>query len=65
LFPAYKKINPDVKVYSVDLKGYRSTVFTGDVVQLSGWSEKIFDIIKMTEIDKNALVNTIKNYEIG
>ncbi len=63
LFSEYKKINPTFKCYSVDLKGYGTTVFDGSVIKISGWSEKIFDIMKFAEQDKNALVNEIKKIE--
>lgn len=63
LFSNYKKINPSFRCYSVDLKGYGTTVFDGSVIKISGWSEKIFDIMKFAEIDKNALVNEIKKIE--
>ena len=62
LFEEYKRINPGVRVYSVALKGYGSTVFNDSVFKLAGWSDKIFDIMKIMEQDRNALVNTIKNY---
>lgn len=60
LLKEYKKINPNFRAYSVDLKGYGTTVFDGSVIKISGWSEKIFDIMKFAEIDKNALINEIK-----
>lgn len=62
LFERYKKINPNFRCYSVDLKGYGSTVFNDSVFKLAGWSDKIFDIMKIMEQDRNALINTIKNY---
>lgn len=33
-------------------------------IALAGFSEKIFDIMKLTEMDKNALVEAIENYPI-
>jgi hypothetical protein len=60
LFSEYKKINPGFRCYSIDLKGYGTTVFDGSVIKISGWSEKIFDIMKFAEQDKNALINEIK-----
>ena len=62
LFEAYKSINPDVRVYSVDLKGYGNNVFNESVIKISGWSDKIFDIMKMMEQDKNALIQKINEY---
>jgi len=62
LYEEYRRINPKFRVYSVDLKGYGTTVFGDNVYKLAGWSEKIFDIMKMMEQDRNALINTINNY---
>ena len=45
----YKKINPAVKVYSVDLKGYGNAMVKDGAVLVSGWSEKIFDMIEAVE----------------
>jgi 60 kDa SS-A/Ro ribonucleoprotein len=64
LFKAYKKINPDFRCYSIDLKGYGTTVFDGSVIKIAGWSEKIFDIMKYAEQDKNALINHIKAIQL-
>lgn len=63
LFSDYKKINPSFRCYSVNLKGYGTTVFDGSVIKISGWSEKIFDIMKFAETDKNALINEIKKIQ--
>lgn len=60
LFSEYKKINPNFRCYSVNLKEYGTTVFDGSVIKISGWSEKIFDIMKFAEQDKNALINEIE-----
>ena len=63
-FKAYKeryKCNP--YVYSFDLNGYGTMQFPeSQVCALAGWSDKIFDLMKILEQDKNALVDTIKNY---
>ncbi len=64
LFSAYKNINPNFRCYSVDLKGYGTTVFDGSVIKISGWSEKIFDIMKFAEQDKNALIHEIEKIEL-
>lgn len=48
-------------VYDWDLQGYGSLQFPeNQVAVLAGWSEKVFDIMKLCETDKRALVNTIK-----
>ncbi|MCH2045998.1 MAG: TROVE domain-containing protein [Saprospiraceae bacterium] len=63
LYEKYLKINPDVRVFSVDLRGYGTTVFKGNVYKLAGWSEKIFDLMQMAEQDKDALITAIDKIE--
>lgn len=65
-FERYKReVNPNVKLYAIDLQGYGTLQFPqNNAFHVGGWSEKIFDVIKTLNSDKNALVNTIKNYEI-
>ena len=61
-FNEYKErfsINPFV--YSFNLNGFGTMQFPEkNVFCLAGFSEKVFDIMKMMETDKNALINTIK-----
>lgn len=61
-FNQYKsttKSNPFI--YSFDLKNYGSMQFPQDkVFCLAGFSEKVFDIMKMMETDKNAMINEVK-----
>lgn len=61
-FSEYKKTtesNPFV--YSFDLKNYGTMQFPErNVFALAGFSEKVFDTMKMMEQDKNSLVNEIK-----
>jgi len=63
-FKAYKerfKCNP--YIYSFDLNGYGTMQFPeSQVCAIAGFSEKVFDIMKVLEQDKKALINTIKNY---
>jgi len=48
-------------VYSFDLNSYGSMQFPeANVFCLAGFSEKVFDIMKLLEYDKKALVNEIK-----
>lgn len=65
-FGEYKKAtgaNP--VVYSFDLNGYGAMQFPeNNVYCVAGFSEKTFDIMKMLETDKKALVNTIKKVEL-
>lgn len=51
-------------IYSIDLAGYGSMQFPEpQVFCLAGFSEKVFDFMKMIEQDKNAMVNEIKKIE--
>lgn len=53
------------KIYSFDLSGYGSLQFPeNNVYAIAGFSEKSFDIIKLFEQDKNALVNKIESIEL-
>lgn len=65
-YNAYKRnYNPQCKMYSIDLAGYGTLqVPEKDVYCLAGFSEKIFDLMKFFEEDKDALVNTIKAIEM-
>ncbi len=60
----YLKFSPETKIYSVDLKGYGNKMFDKNVVLVAGWSEKIFDLIKFAETDKNALIKEIEKIQI-
>ncbi len=64
LFKKYKAFNPDIKVYSIDLKGYGTTVFSDGVMEFAGFSDKLFEIVEMAEQDRNALINRIESVEI-
>ena len=65
-FTDYKiRTNADPKVYSFDLQGYGDMQFPErNVFCLTGFSEKIFDVMKLLEEDKNALLNRIKEIEL-
>lgn len=55
-------------VYSFDLHGHGSMQVPendGKVIALAGWSEKIFDILDVTEQDREALIHTIEEYPIA
>lgn len=55
----------DCKVYSIDLAGYGTMqIPEKDVYALAGFSEKIFDLMKYFEEDKDALINVIKSYQL-
>jgi 60 kDa SS-A/Ro ribonucleoprotein len=58
-----KKFNCDPYVYSFDLQGYGTSQFNpidGKTFMLAGFSDKVFDIMKLLETDKSALVNRIE-----
>ena len=57
--------NPDCKMYSIDLAGYGTMQLPEkDVFCLAGFSEKIFDLMKFFEEDKDALINAVKSVEL-
>jgi len=64
-FANYKlRTNADPLVYSFDLNNYGSMQFPEkNVFCLAGFSDKIFDIMKVLEEDKDALINKIKAIE--
>lgn len=48
-------------IYTMDMTGYGTANFSeSQVYQLAGFSEKVFDMMKLLEQDRNALVNTIE-----
>lgn len=50
LFQEYKQnVNSNVITYSVDLRGYGNTLFSDGVMTMSGWSNKIFDMMYALE----------------
>jgi len=52
-------------VYSWDLAGYGTMQFPErNVFALAGFSEKVFDVMAMVEIDKNAMINEIEKVEL-
>lgn len=56
---------PNCKFYSIDLAGYGTIQLPQqDVYCLAGFSEKIFDLMKHFECDKNALVSAINNVNL-
>lgn len=52
-------------VYSFDLNNYGSMQFPEkNVFCMAGFSEKVFDVMKLMEVDKDALMNEIKKIEL-
>jgi len=61
-----KKFNCQPHIYSLDLCGMGTLQFPEKkVYAMAGFSEKIFDIMKMLETDRNALINEIKKINIA
>jgi hypothetical protein len=59
-----KNTNSNPFVYSFDLNSYGSMQFPEqNVFCVAGFSEKVFDIMKLMETDKKALLNTIKSIQ--
>lgn len=65
-FAYYKqRTGADPLVYAFDLNNYGSMQFPErNVFCLAGFSDKIFDIMKVLEEDKNALINKIKSVSL-
>ena len=65
-FESYKnkyKANPHI--YSFDLAGYGTLQFPqSKVYAMAGWSEKVFDVMKFLETDKQAMINEILKIEL-
>ena len=60
-----KKFDCAPYVYSWDLQGYGTLQFPeSKVFALAGFSDKVFDIMKMMEEDKRALYNRINSIEL-
>jgi len=52
-------------IFSFDLQGYGTLQFPQrNVYELAGFSEKVFDIIKLLETDKKALIDEIEKIEL-
>lgn len=64
-FNEYKtRRNANPFIYSFDLQGYGSMQFPEqNVFCLAGFSEKTFDVMKLLEQDRKALINEIKKIE--
>lgn len=63
----YKKINPNVKILFWNVEGYGGGTplkLNHDVLEVSGFSDKILDVIPKIWKDKNALINEIEAIEI-
>lgn len=65
-FADYKRrTGADPFVYSIDLSGYGTMQFPQDkVFALAGFSEKVFEVMRPLEQDRNALISEIRKVEI-
>jgi hypothetical protein len=60
-----KEFNITPYVYSYDLQGYGTIQFPEKkVCNLSGFSDKVFDLMKIVETDKQALIHKIEEIEL-
>jgi len=58
------KYNKDVKLYSFDLQGYGTSQFPEqNVYALSGFSDKVFDMIDSLEQDRDAMIKRIEKLQ--
>jgi hypothetical protein len=58
LWKQYKKLAPHAKIYLFDLAGYGNTplnVMRDDVFLISGWSDKIFNVLSAVEKGSDAV----------
>ena len=54
----------DVWVHAIDLMGYGTQQFKGPKTNIiSGWSEKVFEFIRLAEEGNDSLVNRIASYQ--
>lgn len=62
-FEDYKnRYKTDPFIYSIDLSGYGTMQFPEDkVFCVAGFNSRIFDLMKLCEADKNAMINSIEN----
>lgn len=60
----YRKVSGnDIWVHAIDLQGYGTQQFHGKKTNvIAGWSEKVFDFIKLAEQGEGNLTKTIENY---
>lgn len=65
-FSEYKKrFGADPRVYSFDLQGYGTLQFPErNVYCLTGFSDKVFDLMKLLEQDRNAMIDEIEKIEL-
>ena len=53
-------------IYAFDLKAFGTSQFPQrKVFSIAGWTDKVFDIMKLVESDKDALIHAIENVTTG
>lgn len=58
-----RKTGNDIWVHAIDLQGYGTQQFHGAKTNIiAGWSEKVFEFIKLAEQGEGSLAKTIENY---
>ena len=63
----YKKVAPNAKLYIFDLAGYGNSpidIKRNDVFMISGWSEKVFEVLDSLEKGE-ANLSEIEKIELG
>ena len=65
-FSKYKKrVKSNPKIFSFDLNGYGSLQFPQqNIYAIAGFSEKVFDLMKALDGDRQALINKINAVDI-
>lgn len=59
-----KHSGQDIWVHAIDLQGYGTQQFTGKKTNvIAGWSEKVFDFIRLAEAGEGNLIKTIESYK--
>lgn len=60
-----ERFSADPYMYCVDLAGHGTTQFKNKLITLSGWSEKLFDLIKQAEQDPQVMIHAIESVSFG
>lgn len=60
-----KRTGANPKIYSIDLTGYGDMQFAENQIYcLAGFSDKLFDLMKLLETDRNIMINEIEKVEL-
>lgn len=60
-----RRYGANPKIYSFDLAGYGTSEFKeGGIYLLSGFSEKVFDLMEMLDKDRNAIIKEIDSIQL-